>query len=473
MKDPALVNNDEFYNFNDAGDLSFQGEKQVRIGAFTLIFSDPEEEKEFREKLHAKSRKVTRISLVVFIFFILSMFVSDRMLVDGDSEDGYTTKQILARDIIRGIQLPIGLVWLYLTYLESFQTFYISFTSFATLAIGFLSVSMSIVGEQPDHGPHMLYLFFAWLFVRLPFIAAVFVCWPIFLAYSVGVPLFVPDYNEKSSSGTFRISVTYLALTNVALNLAAFFIERLDRKEFLHSKSIEREDQVNKDLLLNLLHRSVTLKLEKNVSGHGSAEPIANFEKNVSILFSDLVGFTRYASTITARNLVNFLNDLYHQFDRLCDLVGAYKVETIGDAYFVSAGCPEPNDQHAECLVQLGLMMIAECKQITLENGKHPQVRVGVHSGAVMAGVVGKKMPRYHLFGRTVTIAERMESTGKPGQVQVSEATYDLIRNSYRCKLYQDKSDDLSATYLIVGKIDENGRVIDVKDFSNFLPPTE
>merc|ERR550539_963940 len=222
------------------------------------------------------------------------MFVSDRMLVDGDSEDGYTTKQILARDIIRGIQLPIGLVWLYLTYLESFQTFYISFTSFATLAVGFLSVSMSIVGEQPDHGPHMLYLFFAWLFVRLPFFAAIFVCWPIFLAYSIGIPLFVPDYDQQSSSGTFKISVTYLLLTNVALNLAAFFIERLDRKEFLHSKSIEREDQVNKDLLLNLLPRSVTLKLEKNVS----------------ILFSDLVGFTRYASTITARNLVNFLNDL-------------------------------------------------------------------------------------------------------------------------------------------------------------------
>lgn len=92
--------------------------------------------------------RVTRISLVVFIFFVLSMFAIDRTL-DADSENSYTEKQIIARDIIRGIQLPIGVVWLYLTHLESFQSFYISFTSFATLAIGFLSVSMSIVGEQP------------------------------------------------------------------------------------------------------------------------------------------------------------------------------------------------------------------------------------------------------------------------------------------------------------------------------------
>lgn len=452
--------------------LTFQGEKQVQINPITLIFSDAEEEKEFREKLHAKSKKVTKISLIVVILFVLCTFVIDRKFFSSDSTNSYSDDQIKNRDIIRICQLPIGIFWLYLTFVEGFQKYYITFTSFATLALGFLSVSMSIIGEQPDHGPHMLYLFFAWLFVRLPFFAAIFVCWPIFLAYTIGVPVFVDDFDDKSSSGTFKISVTYLLLTNVALNLAAFFIERLDRKEFLHSKSIEREDQVNKDLLLNLLPRSVTLKLEKNVAGQGSAEPIATFERDVSILFSDLVGFTRYASTITARNLVKFLNELYHQFDRLCDLVGAYKVETIGDAYFVSAGCPDKNDQHAECLVQLGLMMIAECQQITLENGKHPQVRVGVHSGPVMAGVVGKKMPRYHLFGRTVTIAERMESTGKPGQVQVSETTHDLIRHTYRCAPYQAKSEDLTGTYLVVEKVNDNGGVIDVRKL-NFAAPTE
>merc|ERR1712196_227296 len=129
---------------------------------------------------------------------------------------------------------------------------------------------------------------------------------------------------------------------------------------------------------------------------------IADYVECVSILFSDLVGFTSYASKIPARDLVNFLNDLYHQFDQLCDQCQAYKVETIGDAYFVSAGCPEPNDRHAECLVKLGIKMIRQCNQIKLLDNTHPRIRVGIHSGPVMAGVVGKKMPRYHLFGRTV-----------------------------------------------------------------------
>lgn len=390
---------------------------------------------------------------------MLGFFVLDRAF-EEDSDLGYTKEQIHRRDIIRFIVIPILVVWLYLTHLEIYSKYFILITFTCTLTTGMLNVASSIVGRDPDHGPHMLYLFFAWLFVRLPFFAAVFVGWPIFFAYTLGVPLSKVISDEEK----FQESIVYLLVANVALNLAAFFIERLDRREFLHSKQIDRENQVNKDLLANLLPRSITQKLEKSVTGQGGAEPIATLEDNVSILFSDLVGFTRYASTITARNLVNFLNDLYHTFDRLCDAVEAYKVETIGDAYFVSAGCPEPNDQHAHCLVRLALMMIAECQRIDLENGQHPNIRVGVHSGSVMAGVVGKKMPRYHLFGRTVTIAERMESTGKPGKVQVSETTHDLIRSSYICEPYQAQNDDFGSTYLVKSKVMPDGAIVDVVD---------
>jgi len=431
--------------FKEKDEKFSQKEQFVKVHPITLTFSRSVEEKEFRKKLHNKSKRLTRISLGMAILFFLCMYPSDRYF------ESYNEDQVRIRDIIRSIQLPIATLWLYLTHVEWFADYYIVFTASATLAIGVLAVGTSIGGSQPDHGPHMLYLFFAWLFVRLPYFAAVLVCWPIFFVYCIGVPLLVDDVNSKSSSGNFRISATYLLLTNVALNLAAFFIERLDRKEFLHSKSIEREDQVNKDLLLNLLPRSITAKLEQTVGSHGRFEPIANYEESVSILFSDLVGFTRYASTISARSLVNFLNELYHQFDQLCDDVGAYKVETIGDAYFVSAGCPEKNDFHALCLVELGLLMIRQCQEITLENGKHPSIRVGIHSGPVMAGVVGKKMPRYHLFGRTVTVAEKMESTGQPNRVQVSSTTYDMIKDEYEC-IEHKYSEELGQSYLIAPK---------------------
>lgn len=432
---------------------------QVEINPITLIFSDPVEEREFRRKLHDKSKFFTRVSLIFLILTFFALYPYDRYMED------FSDQSIRWRDIVRAIQLPIAITWLLLTWLENFSHYYIFFTAAATTVIGFLSVGLSIAGTQPDHAPHMVYLFFAWLFVRLPYFAAVLVCWPVFLAYCIGVPLFVKNVDENVSTGHFRISATYLLLTNVALNLAAFFIERLDRKEFLHSKSIAKEDEVNQHLLANLLPPSVTRQLEKSVHGDSMGEPIAESKENVSVLFSDLVGFTKYSSSISARNLVNFLNDLYHRFDQLCDDVGAYKVETIGDAYFVSAGCPDDTPKHAQCLVQLGILMIKECQQIPLENGQHPNIRVGVHSGPVMAGVVGKKMPRYHLFGKTVTIAEKMESTGKPGRVQVSEATYNLIKDNYYCEEYQD-AEEAGKTYLVSKEIDQFGNLIDITNIS-------
>merc|ERR1719447_1138313 len=185
--DETKSNKDYYLTEQDA---KFQASGQIKIHTLTLKFSDEQKEDEFRRKLHNKSKRLTRITLFLLILFFLAMFPADRLL------GNYSQEKINQRDIIKCIQLPIVVIWLYLTHLEKFEKHYITFTMFATFVIGVLGIAISIVGEEPDHGPHMLNLFVCWLFVRLPYSRAVLVCWPIFLTYAVAVPISVD--NAKS-----------------------------------------------------------------------------------------------------------------------------------------------------------------------------------------------------------------------------------------------------------------------------------
>jgi len=155
--------------------------------------------------------------------------------------------------------------------------------------------------------------------------------------------------------------------------------------------------------------------------------PIADQVAEVSILFSDIKGFTEFCSGVEAVDVVRNLNRLYMTFDRVLEKLKVYKVETIGDAYFVSANCPIKAKDHARRLVYVGRAMIEICSKFhpvgTLNKNYKFGMRIGIHSGQVIAGVVGYKMPRYHLFGQTVSVAECMERSGKPGKIQISERT--------------------------------------------------
>eukprot|EP00415_Alexandrium_ostenfeldii_P004727 UN4727 len=162
--------------------------------------------------------------------------------------------------------------------------------------------------------------------------------------------------------------------------------------------------------------------------------PIAENHSNVTILFTDIKDFTAYSSKITAHKLVMFLNSMYSAFDEIISNWALHKVEIIGDAYFVSAGCPAPVDgseiepsEWAMRAVEVGLALLRTLP--TVCDDSTVQMRVGLHTGSVVAGVVGKKGPRYHLFGSTVAYAEKMESHGVPGKVQLSEATHTLLKN--------------------------------------------
>ncbi|XP_047122155.1 head-specific guanylate cyclase-like [Schistocerca piceifrons] len=150
----------------------------------------------------------------------------------------------------------------------------------------------------------------------------------------------------------------------------------------------------------------------------------ATSHDDVTMLFSDIVGFTSICSGATPIMVINMLQSLYSQFDVFCGQLDVYKVETIGDAYCVAGGLHKQSDTHAQQIAWMALRMIETCANHVTHDGRPIRMRVGLHTGTVLAGVVGRMMPRYCLFGNNVTIANKFESGSEPLRVNVSPTTH-------------------------------------------------
>ena len=189
------------------------------------------------------------------------------------------------------------------------------------------------------------------------------------------------------------------------------------------AREVERAHRENERLLLNILPRTIAERLRAGESS------IADGFEEMTVLFADVVGFTQFASRLAPHEVVDVLNRVFSAFDTLVDQHRLEKIKTIGDAYMVVGGLvPDPVD-HAERVAELGLQILAVLRDVT---GDHAlDVRIGMHTGPAVAGVIGLKKFIYDVWGDTVNTASRLESHGVPGRIQVSRSTYERLRDRY------------------------------------------
>jgi class 3 adenylate cyclase len=194
---------------------------------------------------------------------------------------------------------------------------------------------------------------------------------------------------------------------------------------------LSNEKKRSDELLLNILPRETAEELKNN--GSASARNFAE----VSVMFTDFKDFTTFSETMTAHDLVKEINFLYSAYDKIISKYNIEKIKTIGDGYMCAAGLPIANEHHALDLVRAALEIqrwMIQLKAEREEQGRQTfEVRIGIHTGPVIAGIVGIKKFAYDIWGDTVNVAARMESSGRAGQVNISGATYELVKNHFHC----------------------------------------
>jgi class 3 adenylate cyclase len=221
--------------------------------------------------------------------------------------------------------------------------------------------------------------------------------------------------------------VSTLALMNVfgaligTAGIVGWFSTVADRAE----SAAERERDRSEALLLNILPAPIAARLKDN------PRAIADAFENVTVLFADLVGFTKLSARIPTEELIVLLNEIFSDFDALAEKHGLEKIKTIGDAYMVVGGIPTPRSDHANAVAAMALDMLDVIAQRPHEAGERLELRIGIHSGPVVAGVIGKRKFSYDLWGDTVNTASRMESHSEVGRIQVSEATRALLDEKF------------------------------------------
>ena len=241
----------------------------------------------------------------------------------------------------------------------------------------------------------------------------------VFLSYNTAEPINVLDPRGISA----LMGLNIIGVSAFAFAILHYFVRERDLALSLLRSERERSEA----LLLNILPKDIVSILKRE------SRTIADQFDGASILFADVVDFTPMSEQMSPTELVDLLNEIFSHFDTLVEKYDVEKIKTIGDCYMVASGVPRPRPDHAQVLAHLALEMREFVNRRTF--GEHKiSLRIGINSGPVVAGVIGRKKFIYDLWGDAVNTASRMESHGSEGMIQITRATYELIKSDFVCK---------------------------------------
>lgn len=413
-----------------------------RMNRLTLRFADADAEAVFVDEQARKAVRPVRIALACLAalsvsYYVLTIHVFQSIMVGIGST-------ALLRTMIGS--LVVYCVAYALTFHRGFlkRQQVIMFILACLVSVGITRAAARLpleVLESRGFTMIVTYTFFIYSVFRLRFPQATLAGWlgaVLFVGYLYGMDLMSPTATGRSA--------LLLGIANFGGMLLCYQMDVSARREFTAMRLLDAERERSERLLLNILPAPIAERLK------ASEDSIAEHSEGVTVLFADIVGFTSLSASKTPQALVELLNRIFSEFDALADLHGLEKIKTIGDAYMAVAGLPNPYPDHAARAAHMALAMLDAVARVSAATGEDLSIRIGLHSGPVVAGVIGRRKFTYDLWGDTVNVASRMESHGLAGTIQCSEATAALLEGV--CGLQARGSIDIKgrgsmSTYLV------------------------
>ncbi|HEX6399857.1 MAG TPA: adenylate/guanylate cyclase domain-containing protein [Actinomycetota bacterium] len=398
-------------------------EQAPELRPWSLTFRDPWLEQRFQDTYFDANLQYIRIAAILGAITWAAFGPLAQLVVTNDA--------IVWDSIIRyGLGVPSALISFALSYHARYRRFWQPLFAGAILFSGAVWVAHRALVDDAradwGYAGNMLIMIFAYLLSRLHFRYSAPVGLGLFAMHNVGTVFFTDESTLDLIFGDYFLLVTAFIGT-----IGAYFLERSQRLLFLRERELDRERGRSEGLLRNVLPEQIAVRLKERdpATDHGH---IAQAYDDVTVVFADLVGFTRQSGATDPPDIVAALDEVFRRFDAVADRYGLETIKTIGDAYMAVAGAPESRPDDLESAAQAAIAMRDEVRELRWPSGDPMHVRIGMATGPAVAGVIGRRKFAYDLWGDTVNTAARLESNGIPDEIQVSDAVYRRLQERYR-----------------------------------------